>query len=72
MLLLFNRILPAMGMHHISRIVLGIPKRGSMRDGAWPLTSAQKVMVSATKVIPAPVMQRLVALAAKRRKDNEE
>jgi hypothetical protein len=59
-------------MHHMSRIVLGIPKQGSMRDGAWPLTLTQKVLVFVTKVIPGPVMQRLVTLAAKRRKDNEE
>jgi hypothetical protein len=59
-------------MHHMSRIVLGIPKQGSMRDGVWPLTLTQKAMVFATKVIPGPVMQRLVTLAAKRRKDNEE
>jgi NAD(P)-dependent dehydrogenase (short-subunit alcohol dehydrogenase family) len=72
MLLLFSRILPAIGMHHMSRVVLGIPKQGSMRDGAWPLTTAQKAMVLATKVIPQPVMQRLVALAAKRGKGNEE
>ena len=56
-----------------SEYVLGIPKQGSMRNGASPLTLAQKAMVSATKkVIPAPVMQRLVTLAAKRNKDNEE
>jgi NAD(P)-dependent dehydrogenase (short-subunit alcohol dehydrogenase family) len=72
MLLAFNRILPAIGMHHMSRVVLGIPKRGSMRDGAWPLTTAQKAMVLATKVVPAPVMQRLATLAAKRSKGNEE
>jgi NAD(P)-dependent dehydrogenase (short-subunit alcohol dehydrogenase family) len=72
MLLVSNRILPAIGMHHMSRVVLGIPKQGSMRDGAWPLTTAQKAMVFATKVIPQPVMQRLVALAAKRGKKNEE
>jgi NAD(P)-dependent dehydrogenase (short-subunit alcohol dehydrogenase family) len=72
MLLVSSRILPASGMHHMSRVVLGIPKQGSMRNGAWPLTTAQKVMVFAAKIIPAPVMQRLVALAAKRRKDNEE
>jgi NAD(P)-dependent dehydrogenase (short-subunit alcohol dehydrogenase family) len=72
MLLISSRILPAIGMHHMSRIVLGIPKQGSMRDGAWPLTTVQKLMVFAAKVIPAPVMQRLVTLAAKRRKDNEE
>ncbi|OBI20692.1 short-chain dehydrogenase/reductase [Mycobacterium sp. E2327] len=44
MLLAANRILPASGMHHISRIVLGIPRQGSMRDGAWPLTVSQRVM----------------------------
>lgn len=71
MLLAFSRILPAMGMHHLSRIVLGIPKQGSMRDGAWPLTTAQKGMVFATRVIPQPVIQRLASLAAKRRKGNE-
>jgi NAD(P)-dependent dehydrogenase (short-subunit alcohol dehydrogenase family) len=71
MLLLSSRILPASGMHHMSRIVLGIPKQGSMRDGAWPLTSAQKAMVFATKVIPEPVLQRLVSLAAKRKKNGE-
>jgi NAD(P)-dependent dehydrogenase (short-subunit alcohol dehydrogenase family) len=72
MLLVFSRILPDIGMHHLSRIVLGIPKQGSMRDGAWPLTTAQKAMVLATKVIPQPVLQRLATMAAKRRKGNEE
>ena len=71
MLLVSSRILPAAGMHHMSRIVLGIPKQGSMRDGAWPLTAAQKGMVFATKIIPAPVMQRLVSLAEKRKKNKE-
>jgi NAD(P)-dependent dehydrogenase (short-subunit alcohol dehydrogenase family) len=71
MLLVSSRILPAAGMHHMSRIVLGIPKQGSMRNGAWPLTLAQKGMVFAAKIIPAAVMQRLVALAAKRAKNEE-
>jgi NAD(P)-dependent dehydrogenase (short-subunit alcohol dehydrogenase family) len=71
MLLVSSRILPAMGMHHMSRIVLGIPKQGSMRDGAWPLTTAQKAMVFATQVIPQPVLQRLASLVAKRRKGTE-
>jgi NAD(P)-dependent dehydrogenase (short-subunit alcohol dehydrogenase family) len=70
MLLVSSRILPAIGMPHMSRVVLGIPKQGSMRDGAWPLTTAQKAMVFATKVIPQPVLQRLAAMAAKRRKGN--
>jgi NAD(P)-dependent dehydrogenase (short-subunit alcohol dehydrogenase family) len=67
MLLVSSRILPAAGMHHMSRIVLGIPKQGSMRNGAWPLTTAQKGMVLVAKVIPAPVMRRLASLAAKRK-----
>jgi NAD(P)-dependent dehydrogenase (short-subunit alcohol dehydrogenase family) len=75
MLLALNRILPTIGMHHMSRVMLGIPKRGSMRDGAWPLTWAQKAQVSlalAAKVVPAPAMRRLAMLAAKRSKGNEE
>jgi len=71
MLLVSNRMLPAIGMHHVSRIVLGIPKQGSMRGGAWPLTSAQKAMALAARVLPAPVLQRLASLAAKRRRGNE-
>jgi NAD(P)-dependent dehydrogenase (short-subunit alcohol dehydrogenase family) len=43
MLLAANRILPASGMHHLSRIVLGIPKQGSMRGGAVPLTLGQRL-----------------------------
>ena len=72
MLLAFNRILPASGMHHMSRIVLGIPKQGSMRDGAWPLTTAQKMMVFAARVLPQPVLQRLAALAARRSSAQQE
>ncbi|MEB3981305.1 SDR family oxidoreductase [Mycobacterium sp. 663a-19] len=71
MLLAANRILPASGMHHVSRIVLGIPRQGSMRGGAWPLTAAQRAMVVVARVLPAPVLQRLASLAAKRRKGNE-
>jgi len=66
MLLLSNRFLPSSGMHHMSRIVLGIPRQGSMRGGAYPLTATQKAMVLAMKVVPQPVMQRIVAAAAKR------
>jgi NAD(P)-dependent dehydrogenase (short-subunit alcohol dehydrogenase family) len=63
MLLAFNRILPSSGMHHMSRIVLGIPRRGSMRGGAVPLTAGQQAMVLAARVLPAPVLRRLAALA---------
>ncbi|MCV7088624.1 SDR family oxidoreductase [Mycobacterium interjectum] len=61
MLLAANRILPASGMHHVSRIVLGIPRRGSMRGGAWPLTTAQRAMVLVARVLPQPLLQRLAA-----------
>ena len=71
MLLVSNRMLPAIGMHHMSRIVLGIPKHGSMRDGAWPLTLTQSAMVFAARVLPEPVLQRLAALAAKRGKGSQ-
>ncbi|OBH87184.1 short-chain dehydrogenase/reductase [Mycobacterium scrofulaceum] len=67
MLLAANRILPAPGMHHVSRVVLGIPRQGSMRDGAWPLTVGQRAMVFAARVLPRPVLQRVAAVAAKRK-----
>lgn len=66
MLLVCNRILPAAGMHHMSRLMMGIPKKGAMRGGAWPLTTAQRGMVAAAKVIPEPAMKRLVDVAARR------
>src|SRR3984893_11504047 len=71
MLLTFNRILPSSGMHHMSRIVLGIPRQGSMRGGAWPLTAAQRAMALAARILPQPVLQRLASMAAKRRKGNK-
>jgi len=71
MLLIANRVLPASGMHHMSRVVLGIPRQGSMRGGAWPLTTGQKAMVLVARVLPQPVLHRLASLAAKRRKGNE-
>ena len=63
MLLASSRILSASGMHHMSRIVLGIPRQGSMRDGAYPLTFAQKAMVFVAKTLPPPVLQGLASLA---------
>jgi hypothetical protein len=72
MLLVSHRLLPSAGMHHVSRLVLGIPKQGSMRDGAWPLTTVQRGMVLAAKVIPQPVMTRLAGLAARRAAARQE
>lgn len=72
MLLASNRILPSAGMHHISRLVMGIPRLGAMRGGAYPLTTAQRAMVLAAKVIPQPVMQRLAARAAAKQARKQE
>jgi NAD(P)-dependent dehydrogenase (short-subunit alcohol dehydrogenase family) len=65
MLLVSNRVLPSAGMHHMSRIVLGIPRQGAMRGGAYPLTTAQRAIVFAAKVLPQPVLQRLASLAVR-------
>jgi hypothetical protein len=46
--------------------VLGIPRQGSMREGAWQLTGTQKAMMAAAKVIPKPLMQRLADRAARK------
>lgn len=61
MLLALSRILPAAGMHHMSRVILGIPRQGAMQDGAWPLTIDQRAMVFAARVLPQSVLQRLAA-----------
>ncbi|WP_156689073.1 SDR family NAD(P)-dependent oxidoreductase [Mycobacterium sp. Marseille-P9652] len=61
MLLAANRFMPASGMHHMSRIVLGIPRQGSMRGGAWPLTAAQRGMVLVARILPKPLLERLAA-----------
>jgi NAD(P)-dependent dehydrogenase (short-subunit alcohol dehydrogenase family) len=65
MLLASSRILPAAGMHHMSRIVLGIPRQGSMRGGAYPLTTVQKAMVFAAKILPPRALQGVAALATR-------
>lgn len=65
MLLAANRVLPAAAMHHVSRLVMGIPRQGAMRDGAYPLTTAQNAMVFAAKVLPQPVLLRLASLATR-------
>ncbi len=62
MLLAFNRILPSTGMHHMSRLAMGIPRQGAMRGGAVPLTRAQRAMVLAARILPPPVLQRIASL----------
>ena len=66
MLLAVNRIVPSSGMHHVPRLVMGIPRHGSMRGGAYPLTVVQKAMVFAARVLPQPVMNRLAEVAMRR------
>jgi NAD(P)-dependent dehydrogenase (short-subunit alcohol dehydrogenase family) len=72
MLLASNRILPASGMHHVSRIVLGIPRQGSMKGGAWPLTTGQKAMVFAAKILPPRVLQGVASLAMRSKRTSAE
>jgi NAD(P)-dependent dehydrogenase (short-subunit alcohol dehydrogenase family) len=62
MLLASNRMLPASGMHHMSRLVMGIPRQGAMRGGAVPMSGAQKAMVFAARILPSPVLQRIASL----------
>ena len=62
MLLFGNRILPPIAMHHVSRIVMGIPGFAKMRGGAPPLTFSQRLMISAAQKLPPPVMQRLITV----------
>src|ERR1700736_4238518 len=62
MLLASNRVLPASGMHHMSRLAMGIPRQGAMGGGAVPLTGAQKAMVFAARILPPRVLQRIASL----------
>jgi NAD(P)-dependent dehydrogenase (short-subunit alcohol dehydrogenase family) len=65
MLMASNRFLPSAGMHHVSRIVLGIPRQGKLRGRAAALTPTQRAMVLAARVLPAPVMARIGTLLTK-------
>jgi NAD(P)-dependent dehydrogenase (short-subunit alcohol dehydrogenase family) len=62
MLLIANRVLPSTGMHQMSRLAMGIPRQGALRGGAVPLTPSQRAMVAAIRVVPAPVMARIIPL----------
>lgn len=71
MLLMANRILPSAGVHHMARLAMGLPRMGALRpSGASEatgngraLTPAQQALVLAAKVLPPPVLQRVVGLA---------
>ncbi|WP_068279135.1 SDR family oxidoreductase [Aldersonia kunmingensis] len=64
-LMVTNRLLPARGMHQVSRVAMGLPKQGEMRPGAFKLGLGTRAMIGAAKVIPQPVMQRIVVLVMK-------
>ena len=77
MLLAANRFLPAAGMHQVSRLVMGIPRQGTMRAGVQagaPLSLSQRAMVGAARVLPQPVLMKLATIMAKRSAaaENEE
>lgn len=61
MLLIANRILPSSGVHHMTRLAMGLPGMGSMRPGR--LTPVHQGLVLAAKVLPPPVLQRVALLA---------
>lgn len=60
-----NRVLPARAMHQVSRVAMGLPKQGAMRPGTFQLDLKTRAMIAAAKVIPQPVMQRIVVLVMK-------
>ncbi|EHB58613.1 short-chain dehydrogenase/reductase SDR [Mycolicibacterium rhodesiae JS60] len=61
-----NRFLPSSGMHHMSRIAMGIPRQGKLlRADPAPLTLGQRLLIRAAAVLPAPVMQRIGMLLMK-------
>jgi NAD(P)-dependent dehydrogenase (short-subunit alcohol dehydrogenase family) len=65
MLLLSSRLLPQAGMYHMSRLAMGLPKQGAIRDGTASLTLAQRTMIRAATTLPAPVMSRIALLVMK-------
>jgi short-subunit dehydrogenase len=65
MLLLSSRLLPQAGMYHMSRLAMGLPKQGAIRDGTASLTLGQRAMIRAATTLPAPVMQRIALLIMK-------
>jgi NAD(P)-dependent dehydrogenase (short-subunit alcohol dehydrogenase family) len=62
MLVLSSRILPQAGMYQMSRLAMGLPRQGAIRDGTATLTLGQRAMIRAATVIPAPLMQRIAML----------
>jgi hypothetical protein len=64
-LLLCSRMLPQAGMYHMSRLAMGLPKQGAIRDGTASLTLGQRAMIRAAATLPPPVMARIALLVMK-------
>ena len=62
MLLISNKFLPTAALHQIVRIAMGLPGQGKLRAGAVTLTVGQRAAVTAARVLPAPVLQRMAPL----------
>jgi NAD(P)-dependent dehydrogenase (short-subunit alcohol dehydrogenase family) len=64
MLLLANRFLPGAALHQMTRLVMGLPRRGALRNGR-PVASmglGPRVMLVAARILPAPILQRVALL----------
>ncbi len=66
MLLIANRVLPAAGVHQMTRLAMGLPRQGRMSSTATPpMGMKMRTVVLAARVLPAPVLLRLSTVAAK-------
>jgi NAD(P)-dependent dehydrogenase (short-subunit alcohol dehydrogenase family) len=65
MLVLSSRLLPQAGMYHMSRVAMGLPRQGAVRDGTVALTLSQRLMIKAATTLPPPVLQRIAGVMAK-------
>ncbi|MCZ8381938.1 SDR family oxidoreductase [Mycobacterium sp. CPCC 205372] len=65
MLTMSSRMLSQGGMYQMSRVAMGLPRQGAVRDGTASLTVSQRLMIAAAKTLPASVMQRVALLVMK-------
>jgi NAD(P)-dependent dehydrogenase (short-subunit alcohol dehydrogenase family) len=63
MLLVANRVLPEVGVHHMTRLAMGLPRHGAMRPGAPASGVGPRAMMMAARILPARAVQRLTLLA---------
>lgn len=65
MLLLSSRFLSQGGMYQMSRLAMGLPRQGAIRDGTASLALGQRAMIRAATTLPAPVMRRIAVVVMK-------